>query len=71
MLVGHDAHTSMLLGAAKYLSENRHLVKGTVKICFCKPAEEGPAPGGAAEMIKGGVIDDVDAMYGNSCVSII
>lgn len=57
---GHDAHVAMLLGAAKYLSENRHLVKGNVKFVF-QPAEEGPSPGGASVMIKEGVLNDVSA----------
>lgn len=57
---GHDAHTAMLLGAAQYLSANRHLLKGTVKFVF-QPAEEGPGPGGAVLMIKDGVLEGVDA----------
>lgn len=66
---GHDAHTAMLLGAAKYLSENRHLIKGKVKFLF-QPAEEGeapgteplgPAPGGAYYVVEEGHLKDVDA----------
>ena len=53
---GHDAHTAMLLGAAKVLVQMRDGIPGTVKLIF-QPAEEG-APtgeeGGAALMIKEG-----------------
>lgn len=45
---GHDGHTAMLLGAAKYLSENRHF-NGKVHLIF-QPAEEGY--GGAHKMIE-------------------
>lgn len=45
---GHDAHTAILLGVAKVLSENREEIKGNVKLIF-QPAEEGP--GGAKPMI--------------------
>lgn len=48
---GHDGHTSMMLGAAKYLSENNHF-DGTVYLIF-QPAEEGG--GGAIEMVKEGL----------------
>lgn len=57
---GHDAHVSMLLGACKYLSENKDQVNGNVKFVF-QPAEEGPAPGGASLMIGDGVLENVDA----------
>src|SRR5271154_3536848 len=45
---GHDGHTTMLLGAAKYLAETRNF-NGTVNFIF-QPAEEGV--GGALEMLK-------------------
>src|SRR5215470_2236096 len=49
---GHDGHTSMLLGAAKYLAETRNFA-GTAVVIF-QPAEEGGA--GALAMIKDGLI---------------
>jgi amidohydrolase len=61
---GHDAHTAMLLGVARLLSERRDEFPGTVKLLF-QPAEELP-PGGAKPMIEAGVMDDpkVDAAFG-------
>ena len=49
---GHDGHTAMLLGAAKYLAETRNFA-GTAVVIF-QPAEEGGA--GALAMIKDGLI---------------
>ena len=61
---GHDAHTALLLGLAKYLSEHREILKsGKVKLIF-QPAEEGPAPGGAKLIVDSGVLDDVDVIFG-------
>ena len=49
---GHDGHTAMLLGAAKYLAETRNF-SGTAVVIF-QPAEEGGA--GALAMVKDGLI---------------
>lgn len=59
---GHDGHTAMLLGAAKYLSETRNF-DGTVYLIF-QPAEEGG--GGAIRMIEEGLFDryPIDEVYG-------
>ncbi|MDE1156864.1 MAG: M20 family metallopeptidase [Neorhizobium sp.] len=59
---GHDGHTSMLLGAAKYLAETRNF-NGTVALIF-QPAEEGGA--GALAMIDDGMMDrfGIDEVYG-------
>ena len=50
---GHDGHTAMLLGAARYLAETRNFA-GNAVVIF-QPAEEGGA--GAAAMIKDGLMD--------------
>ncbi|HGG64987.1 MAG TPA: amidohydrolase [Rhodobacteraceae bacterium] len=50
---GHDGHTAMLLGAAKYLSETRNF-DGTAVLIF-QPAEEGGA--GGKEMVDDGMMD--------------
>ena len=59
---GHDGHTAMLLGAAKYLAETRNF-DGTVAVIF-QPAEEGG--GGGREMVKDGMIErfGIDEVYG-------
>jgi amidohydrolase len=50
---GHDGHTAMLLGAAKYLAETRNFA-GTAVVIF-QPAEEGGA--GARAMMDDGLLD--------------
>ena len=50
---GHDGHTAMLLGAAKYLSETRNFA-GSVAVIF-QPAEEGG--GGGNVMVKEGMME--------------
>jgi amidohydrolase len=59
---GHDGHTAMLLGAARYLAETRNFA-GDVAVIF-QPAEEGGA--GAKEMIDDGLMDRfaIDQVYG-------
>ena len=59
---GHDGHTAMLLGAAKYLAETRNF-DGTVVVVF-QPAEEGGA--GAKAMVDDGLMTrwSIDEVYG-------
>jgi len=59
---GHDGHTAMLLGAAKYLAETRNF-DGAVAVIF-QPAEEGGAGGEA--MVKDGLIErfGIKEIYG-------
>ncbi len=59
---GHDGHTTMLLGAAKYLAETRNF-DGTVHVIF-QPAEEGK--GGGKKMIEDGLFErfPVEEVYG-------
>jgi hippurate hydrolase len=59
---GHDGHTTILLGTARYLAETRNF-SGTVAFIF-QPAEEGL--GGARAMLKDGLFDrfPVDEVYG-------
>jgi amidohydrolase len=60
---GHDAHTAMLLGAAKILNNIKEEIPGNVKLFF-EPAEE--TTGGAQIMIKEGVLNNpnVEAVIG-------
>lgn len=52
---GHDGHTAMLLGAAKYLTETRNFA-GTVALIF-QPAEEVELPSGGLKMVEDGFLD--------------
>jgi len=68
---GHDGHTAMLLGAAKYLAETRNF-DGAVAVIF-QPAEEGGAGGKA--MVDDGLIDrfhirEIYGMHNNPGLSI-
>ena len=59
---GHDGHTTMLLGAAKYLAETRNF-SGKVALIF-QPAEENE--GGGRIMVEEGMMDrfDIEEVYG-------
>ena len=59
---GHDGHTAMLLGAARYLAETRNFA-GTAVVIF-QPAEEGGA--GAKAMMDDGLLQRfaIDQVYG-------
>jgi amidohydrolase len=59
---GHDGHTAMLLGAAKYLTETRNF-SGTAVVIF-QPAEEGG--GGGREMVREGMMErfGIQEVYG-------
>ncbi len=59
---GHDGHTAMLLGAAKYLAETRNF-DGTAVVIF-QPAEEGG--GGGREMVEDGMMERfaIQEVYG-------
>jgi hippurate hydrolase len=58
---GHDGHTTMLLGAARYLAETRNF-KGRVALIFQPAEEEG---GGAGVMVEEGIMDrfDISEVY--------
>jgi hippurate hydrolase len=57
---GHDAHTAMLVGAARMLTEHRDELRGSVRFMF-QPGEEGFH--GARHMIDEGVLDGVDRAF--------
>ncbi|WP_282027369.1 M20 aminoacylase family protein [Ruegeria faecimaris] len=58
---GHDGHTTMLLGAARYLAETRNF-RGRVALIFQPAEEEG---GGAGVMVEEGIMDrfDISEIY--------
>ncbi len=57
MLIGHDAHTAMLLGAIALLYAHRATWRGGIR-CLFQPGEE-KAPGGASLLIQERVLDEV------------
>lgn len=59
---GHDGHMAMLMATAKILVERREQLAGNVLFLFQHAEEQ--LPGGAQEMVKAGVLDGVDAIFG-------
>lgn len=59
---GHDGHAAMLLGIARIFSRKTEELNGTL-VCIFQHAEELP-PGGAIEMVRAGVMEGVDEIYG-------
>ncbi|THF85804.1 amidohydrolase [Deinococcus sp. KSM4-11] len=64
---GHDGHTAMLLGAARELSAHPEALRGEVRFIF-QHAEE-LFPGGARELVDGGLLDGVDVAVGTHLMS--
>lgn len=65
---GHDAHTAMLLGATRVLSENKDRIPGTVRLLF-QTDEEGSR--GAERTIKEGGLQGADAVFGTHIGTIL
>ena len=61
-MCGHDAHTAMLLGAARVLAGMKDAVPCSLRFLF-QPSEEA-MPGGAPAMIEDGCLDGVDRVFG-------
>lgn len=59
---GHDGHTAILLAAAKWLSENRAEVRPNVLFLF--QSSEEMLPSGAEALVRQGVMDEADAVFG-------
>jgi len=60
-LCGHDAHTTIAIGAALILDGRREEIHGTVRVFF-QPNEEG-VPSGSPLMIQDGVLNEVEAVF--------
>lgn len=59
---GHDGHMAILLAVAKWASENRNVIKPNLVFIFQSAEEVGPS--GAEALIKQGLLEIVDEIYG-------
>jgi amidohydrolase len=59
---GHDGHTAILLSVAKWMSSNQHLIKNNIVFIF--QSSEEASPSGAQKLVKEGVLEAVDEIYG-------
>lgn len=66
---GHDGHTAVLLAVTKWLMENREAVAYNVVVVF--QSSEEMAPSGAEQLVKEGVLEQVDAVFGLHLMSSI
>ncbi len=64
-MCGHDVHTSIAFGIVKQLLARKEHMKGKIRV-FWQPAEE-QQPSGSPDMIRDGVLDGIDAVYGMHC----
>jgi amidohydrolase len=64
-LCGHDVHSTIAYGVARLLHRYRHELHGTVRV-FWQPAEE-VTPSGAPLILKEGILDHIEAIYGIHC----
>ncbi|MBQ4506671.1 MAG: amidohydrolase [Firmicutes bacterium] len=64
---GHDTHNATLMSFAAIMAAHPELVKGTIKFIF--QAAEEKLPGGAVQLVKEGVMDDVDMIFGFHCAA--
>ena len=62
---GHDSHTAILLGVAKYFKDNESALNMRVRFIF-QPSEEGTRSG-AKIMVENGVMDGVDEIIATHC----
>lgn len=61
-MCGHDAHTAMLIGAARVINDLKEQLQTSVRFIF-QPSEE-KLPGGAPAMIADGALEKVDEIFG-------
>lgn len=66
---GHDGHTAILLAASKWMSSNPHLVKNNIVFIF--QSSEEASPSGAQQLVKEGILDGVDVIYGIHLMSTV